>query len=89
MKRFFLLLLFVIVIGAGCATKQIESSKNLSGQPKGMSAETEIDLSNRGLTSIPSTVFSRTTLVKLDLSKNQLTGAPPSQIGQLKKFGFS
>lgn len=42
-----------------------------------------LDLHGRGLTAIPSDVFSRTELERLDLSNNKLTGAPQAEIRQL------
>lgn len=45
-----------------------------------------LDLSNQGLTSIPSYVFNKTNLQELNVSHNSLTGAIQSQIGQLKNL---
>ena len=45
-----------------------------------------LDLSNQGLTSIPSYVFNQTNLQELNISHNSLTGAIQSQIGQLKNL---
>lgn len=45
-----------------------------------------LDLSNRGLTSVPSYVFNQTNLEELNVSHNSLTGAIQSQIGQLKNL---
>ena len=45
-----------------------------------------LDLSNQGLTSIPSYVFNQTGLEELNVSHNYLTGAIQSQIGQLKNL---
>lgn len=45
-----------------------------------------MDLHGQRLTKIPENVFSRTDLTSLDLSGNMLTGAPQSQIGQLKNL---
>lgn len=45
-----------------------------------------LDLSNKGLTKVPSYVFDRKALVGLNLSNNELSGALPSQVGQLKKL---
>ncbi|MBU2613001.1 leucine-rich repeat domain-containing protein, partial [Patescibacteria group bacterium] len=54
-------------------------------QPKPTSGTT-LDLSDRGLTSIPSDVFSRTDLEHLDLSGNRLTGAPQAEIRHLQNL---
>ncbi len=81
----------IAILGAGCSVSQ-----NLSGStsvPQLPQVEQQkptsgaaLDLSGRGLTSIPMDVFLRTELTSLDLSDNRLTGAPQSQIGQLKNL---
>ena len=45
-----------------------------------------LDLSNQGLTSIPTNVFTYTNLQELNVSHNSLTGAIQSQIGNLKNL---
>ncbi len=45
-----------------------------------------LNLSNQGLTSIPSYVFNRADLEELNVSHNSLTGAIQSQIGKLKNL---
>ena len=84
MKKIFPFLLLIAILGAGCS-----SAQNPPGnQPATTHAQngTTLDLHGRGLTTIPTDVFSRTELVTLDLSNNGLTGAPQSQIGQLKNL---
>jgi Leucine-rich repeat (LRR) protein len=49
-------------------------------------ADKVLDLSNKGLTSIPIDVFNQTNLEELNVSHNNLTGAIQSQIGQLKNL---
>lgn len=76
-----ILIVCVATLGVGCSSSQV-----LTPQPTTtgtVQSGTTIDLSGRGLTSIPSEVFRRTEIEKLNLSQNRLTGAPPSQIGQL------
>lgn len=51
-----------------------------------VSQDKVLDLSNQGLTSIPSSVFNQTNLEELNVSHNSLTGAIQSQIGQLKNL---
>ena len=77
MKRTLVLVSLLVLIGAGCSN---QASPTPSSQ---VPAGTTLDLSGRGLTAIPAYVFTRTELVRLDLSNNKLTGAPQSQIGQL------
>jgi len=76
MKYLLALLVSATVLGSGCST----ASNPITGN--------ELNLSNQGLTSIPSYVFSRTNLTRLDLSNNRLTNAPQSQIGQLKELVY-
>lgn len=54
--------------------------------PGSITTSNILDLSNKGLTSVPSTVFNQTNLEELNLSNNLLTGAIPSQIGNLKNL---
>ncbi len=87
MKKFLPFFLSAALLGAGCASSQTVGGQTPASQPQEQPASgATLDMSNRGLTSIPMDVFSRTDLVNLDLSNNNLTGAPQSQIGQLKKL---
>lgn len=45
-----------------------------------------LNLSNQGLSKLDMSVFDRKDLEELDISNNQLTGALPSQIGNLKNL---
>ncbi len=76
--------LVVTLFGAGCAPAPQRSPASL--EPSVNSEAASLDLSGKGLTAIPMGIFSQTTLERLDLSKNKLTGAPPSQIGQLTRL---
>lgn len=58
---------------------------NTINAPLSVSGKT-LDLSNQGLVKIPSSVFSQTSLEQLNVSRNQLTGAIQSQVGQLKNL---
>lgn len=83
MKKFFALFLALTMLGVGCSAN--ESQPITSANPpvvKGVN----LDLSGRGLTEIPASVFSQTNLETLNLSNNALTNAPQSQIGQLKNL---
>lgn len=96
MKRFLVLALGVVTLGSGCLVWQETPSTPASptgqttqvqGQPQTQPTATSgktLDLSNQGLTSIPSYVFSRTDLQHLDLSGNRLTGAPQAEIRHLQ-----
>lgn len=75
----------LILLGAGCSMRRGASTVVLPVEQK-IPNGSELSLRGRGLTVIPMDVFSRTELVKLDLSDNKLTNAPPSQIGQLKNL---
>jgi Leucine-rich repeat (LRR) protein len=72
MKRALPLLFLLALAGSGCVT----------APPPGNT----LDVSGRGLTSIPNDVFSRTELVRLDLSNNKLTGAPQAEIRHLQNL---
>ena len=87
MKKYLVLGLSAALLGAGCVSAPIPFATPSEPPAQEVPASGAIlDMSNRGLTSIPMDVFSRTDLVTLDLSNNRLTGAPPSQIGQLKNL---
>lgn len=45
-----------------------------------------LDLSGKGLTTVPAYVFGRTDLVALDLSKNSLSGALPAEVRKLSRL---
>ncbi|MDD2785783.1 MAG: leucine-rich repeat domain-containing protein [Patescibacteria group bacterium] len=47
-----------------------------------------VDMSDRGLTSLPSELFDRTDIERLDLSNNQLTGSLPSEMNRMQKLKF-
>lgn len=48
--------------------------------------ENKLDLSRQGLTKADLSIFDKTDLVELDLSFNDLSGALPSQIGNLRNL---
>ena len=77
-----------VLLGAGCASNEPNSISNgVTGtQAPAPQSAVRLDLSGSGLSSVSLSVFSRTELEVLDLSNNSLTGALPSQIGQLKKL---
>ncbi|MDO8584339.1 MAG: leucine-rich repeat domain-containing protein [bacterium] len=72
-----LMLSSLVVFGAGCATYPTDTSAPT------VSGGTTEDLSNRGLTAIPQSVFTRKEITTLDLSNNQLANAPQAEIRQL------
>lgn len=82
MLRFLPLLALVVVLGAGCLTDAPPSGTPPTTQESADGRE--LDFRGRGLTSIPSDVFSRTDLERLDLSDNRLTGAPQAEIRHLQ-----
>lgn len=88
MKICLMLVFSLAIFGAGCSATSRASNSNTEVEqtPAMGSASEELDLRGRGLAVIPMDVFSRTNLVKLDLSNNRLTNAPQSQIGQLKNL---
>lgn len=58
------------------------ANEGTSGTPGGK----VLDLSNQGLSKLPMDIFNQTDLTGLNVSGNKLTGALPSQIGNLKKL---
>lgn len=76
----------VAILGGGCTT--IPSRTDETPAQTNKNAGNELDLSDRGLTAIPSDVFSRTELERLDLSGNKLSGAPQAEIRHLLKLNY-
>lgn len=78
----------LMLLGVGCATSGPMPKANDVAGPEisALQSAVRLDLSGSGLSSVSLSVFSRTELEVLDLSNNRLTGALPSQIGQLKKL---
>ncbi len=70
MKRLLPSLAVIALLGGGCPIPSTDG--------------VELDWSARGLTTIPSEVFGRTDLERLDLSDNRLTGAPQAEIRHLQ-----
>ncbi|MFA5946837.1 MAG: leucine-rich repeat domain-containing protein [Patescibacteria group bacterium] len=78
------LVMGVVLLGAGCASNELASKVNNFAESGMLS--TKMDLSGTGLTAVPGNIFDRGDLTELNLSNNSLTGALPSQIGQLKNL---
>jgi Leucine-rich repeat (LRR) protein len=78
------LIAVVILLGAGCVSSQLATRVNNFAESGMLS--TKMDLSGTGLTSVPGNIFDRSDLIELNLSSNSLTGALPSQLGQLKNL---
>jgi Leucine-rich repeat (LRR) protein len=88
MKRLLPFAFVLAIFGAGCNFNPSDTPAPQKPAPaeEGATENTILDLSERGLTAIPSDVFAKTTLERLDLSNNQLIGAPQSQIQKLIKL---
>ena len=86
----FLLVVSVLLLGAGC----LPASNQSNSEPAGTDAtpevksttENSLNLSGRELTKVPEDLFNQTNLVELDLSNNKLTGAIPAEIRKLKNL---
>ena len=92
MKHFLAFFVAAAILGAGCSISPIRTESptrtNESPVQKETPAGSELDLSGRGLSAIPSDVFSRTALERLDLSNNRLTGAPQAEIRHLQRLKY-
>lgn len=77
----------VLLIVAGSLWYAVEKKPfSLKGGSSDSIIGDTLDLSNKGLTKVPAYVFDSKALVGLNLSNNELSGALPSQVGQLKKL---
>jgi len=79
MKNKLLLIVAIGLLLSGCA---------ISGQPVANvpPVGNTLDLSNQQLTKVPNNVFTKTNLVELNISNNQLTGALQAEIRNLKNL---
>jgi len=62
-----------------------ETTTTTSEEPI-LSAGASLDLSGQGLTKVPESVFSRTSLESLDVSNNNLTGSLQAEVRQLQNL---
>ncbi|PIP61008.1 hypothetical protein COX00_00140 [Candidatus Uhrbacteria bacterium CG22_combo_CG10-13_8_21_14_all_47_17] len=88
----------LILLGAGCSSADFSNDlpdspsedlqlQTIQEQPQATATTAHtLDLSNRGLTKIPNSVFSQTDLESLNLSGNALEGAPQAEIRHLQKL---
>ena len=86
----------VLILTSGCSiygaqknTKNDDIPINQEaamGDNKGTIADSTLNLSNQGLAKLDMSIFDRKDLEELNVSNNNLTGALPSQIGNLKKL---
>lgn len=83
----FVMLAGIVLVGAGCTnTGLVSTNKNESASTVTtpvFSDKTKLDLSGKNLDRVSMDVFSQKGLEELNVSNNMLTGALPSQIGQL------
>ncbi len=93
MKKGFINVLFIIVIiviagGIGYfisnTNRDIDSTEGVNDITT--SLDKTIDLSNKGLKSIPYYIFDQTNIEELNVSNNSLTGAIQAEIGHLSKL---
>lgn len=79
----------LLLLGAGCspAYKPTPEPSNPNiGKIDEQTGEETIDISGRGLTKVPASIFGRINAVSLNISKNKLTGAIPAEIRKLSKL---
>lgn len=88
MKKILLLLIVPLLFSACSFTvgEKIVSISDNGSYTTNTDTNKSLDLSRKNLTKVDMSVFDRTNLEELDISYNNLTGALPSQIGQLKKL---
>ena len=93
MKIFIITLALVAL--AGCSyirpsTPETNRPTNVNNQPipekPVASSGTSLNLSNKGLTSLPQDVLKQTNLTELDISNNAIGGALPAEIRFLSKL---
>jgi len=78
-----------VFLGAGCTTPTMNQSAQktvVESTATDKISDNILSLRNQSLTQVSQSVFKQTNLVELDLSNNQLTGALPSQIQQLRNL---
>lgn len=63
-----------------------EKSSEVSGTQTPQEKGTHLDMSGKGLTSVPMNIFARTDVTSLDLSDNLLTGALQAEVRQLQNL---
>lgn len=84
MKFFFLIGLLVLIFISGFVYfKEKEPNSN---PVLDIFQEETLDLSSKGLTSVPKSVFEKTSLTKLDLSNNNLDGSLQAEVRHLKNL---
>ncbi len=99
---FFVIILVVVSAGAGWrithrssisdtevsdqGSEDTTKTSNIELANSNASDDTALNLSHKGLTQVPSSVFAQKGITKLDLSKNKLTGALQAEIRNLQNL---
>jgi len=83
--------IIIILLIAVTFEKQVESKlqqeqANTQNPVISVNSNNIVNLSDKGLTQIPSSVFNETNTEELNVSNNALTGSIQSQIGQLRNL---
>lgn len=89
MKNILLTAAAFVLLGAGCAPAAPSSPSTSPSVPSDAPAvlnSERIDLSGRGLTSLPKDVLERRDAVELDISDNRIEGALPAEISRLSRL---
>lgn len=77
----------LVLLGAGCRASAPPMPETPPGaDATNVSASKTLDMSGKGLASLPASVLGRTELETLDISANRIVGALPAEIGRLRNL---
>jgi len=83
------IMLSLTLLGAGCVQAPTDLPSPGAGSPDTASVgrvDTEVDLSGQGLRKVPDDILAREDVTSLDLSHNELEGALPAEIRNMRSL---